>query len=68
MSRKDFYNDGVNQEIELKSHYFKWQDALAKAEQEGEEFDPRSNFTLCAYPWILDTASKAEILKVENSV
>ena len=25
-------------------------------------------FTLCAFPWILDTASKSEILHVENQV
>lgn len=61
LNPSDFYNDGVNKEIELKSHYFKWEESL-----QNEEYDKHSNFTLCHYPWILDTASKGEILKYES--
>ena len=63
---QEFYNDGVNDEIELKSHYTKWLEAHAACNEHDEEFDKRKCFTLCSYPWILNTSSKREILNWEN--
>lgn len=57
----EFYNDGVNNEIELKSHYSKWLEARTSDTEEVDKC-----FTLCSYPWILNTSSKSELLQWEN--
>jgi hypothetical protein len=55
---KEFYNDAVNKEIELKPHYFEWIKAKKRSAEKGEAFDRRRIFSLCCYPWVLDPAAK----------
>lgn len=61
----EFYNDGVNKEIELASHYEKWIRALDYCRENEIAYKKSLNFTLCNYPWLLDTSSKGEIIKYE---
>lgn len=61
----EFYNDGINKEIELKSHYEKWARALKYCRKNDIVYKKSKNFTLCNYPWLLDTSSKGEIMKYE---
>lgn len=56
----EFYNDGINKEIDLRSEY-------KRCKQEGFEQKNKNTFSLCFYPWILDAASKTDILKYESN-
>lgn len=60
-----FYNDGINREIESASHYEKWSKALEHCRQNGIEYKKNKNFSLCNYPWLLDTVAKGDIIKYE---
>eukprot|EP00343_Euplotes_focardii_P011051 CAMPEP_0205831612 /NCGR_PEP_ID=MMETSP0206-20130828/44536_1 /ASSEMBLY_ACC=CAM_ASM_000279 /TAXON_ID=36767 /ORGANISM="Euplotes focardii, Strain TN1" /LENGTH=281 /DNA_ID=CAMNT_0053136399 /DNA_START=648 /DNA_END=1490 /DNA_ORIENTATION=+ len=64
----EFYNDLINKEIELASHYEKWVRGLNYCKKKNIKYDrhsPNGSFTLCNYPWLLDTTSKGEIIKYE---
>lgn len=61
----EFYNDGVNREIDLESQYEKWVEGLNYCDQNNIDYDRNINFTLCNFPWLLDTVSKGEIMKYE---
>lgn len=61
----EFYNDGINKEIEIKSHYEKWAKALKYCRKNNLPYKKSKNFTLLNYPWLLDTSSKGEIMKYE---
>ena len=63
---KEFYNDAINKEVNLKQHYEVWVIERDKAKKHHRAFDKARTFTLCAYPWILDSANKADLLKVDN--
>lgn len=63
---KEFYNDAINKEINLADHYSQWIVDRHKARQRNEQFDRLKNFTLCSFPWLLDSANKAELLKHQN--
>ena len=63
---KDFYNDAINKEVNLKQHFELW---LTKREHKRRNLansELEQIFTLCDYPWILDSAHKADLLKIEN--
>lgn len=62
---QEFYNDGVNKEIELESHYNKWASAMEYCRENEVAYKNSKNFTLCNYHWLLDTTSKGEIIKYE---
>jgi len=61
----EFYNDGVNREIELATQYEKWVKGIDYCKANDLDYKKSINFTLCNYPWLLDTTSKGEILKYE---
>ena len=63
---KEFYNDAINKEVKLTDHYLVWRMERDKAAKENRRVDRHKVFSLCFYPWILDAATKADILKSEN--
>lgn len=46
LSYIEFYNDGVNREIELKSHFEKWVRGLEYCKKNGLIYKKSMNFTL----------------------
>jgi len=52
----EFYNDAVNQEVNLKEDYYRWKSPH------------RYDFSFCCYPFILDPASKGKILQFDAQV
>ncbi len=64
ISYKDFHNDAINKEVNLKDHYILWIQEREKCRRENRQFDRHRVFTLCNYPWILDAANKSELLKI----
>ncbi len=56
---REFCNDAINQEVNLQDHLEEWLDQRA-ALRAGETYEEK--FCLCNYPWILNTASKSDIL------
>lgn len=61
---KEFYNDAINKEVNLKDHLLTWIGEREKCRIENRPFDRHRIFTLCSYPWILDAANKAEMMKI----
>ncbi len=56
---REFCNDAINSEVNLQDHLEEWLDQRA-ALRNDESFEEK--FCLCNYPWILNTASKSDIL------
>jgi len=65
---KDFNNDAINNEVNLKQHLEAWIHLREKCRRENRPYDKNELFTLCNYPWILDAANKAEMIKIQNKV
>jgi len=65
---KEFYNDAINNEVNLQSHLKAWIDYREKCRVQRKPYDRHEIFTLCNYPWILDAANKAEMIKLHNKV
>jgi hypothetical protein len=63
---KEFYNDAINKDVRLTDHYLVWKAEREKAIKENRRVDRHKYFSLCFYPWILDAATKSDILKQEN--
>jgi hypothetical protein len=63
---KEFYNDAINKEVNMSDHFQIWKLEREKAKKTKTKVDRHRNFSLCFYPWILDAATKAEILKSDN--
>lgn len=63
---KEFYNDAINKEVNLKDHIKLWILEREKARKEGYPFDRHKIFSFCGYPWILDAANKSDVLKSES--
>jgi hypothetical protein len=63
---KEFYNDAINKEVSLRDHILLWMVEKEKAQKNGRFFDKYEKFNLCAYPWVLDAASKSEVMKHQN--
>lgn len=61
---KEFYNDAVNKEISLKDHFIMWIKEREYSRVHKTPYDRHRVFTICNYPWILDSANKAEMLKI----
>lgn len=65
---KEFYNDAINKEVNLKDHYIMWVSERDRCRQQKRPFDRLKIFTLCSFPWILDSANKADLLKLQNKI
>ena len=65
---REFYNDAINKDVNLKEHYEQWIVEREKCRKAKVVFDRLRIFTLCSFPWILDSANKAELLKISNKV
>lgn len=63
---KEFYNDAINRDIKMHDHFLVWKTEKEKAKVQNREVDKYRVFSLCFYPWILDAATKSEILKLAN--
>jgi hypothetical protein len=49
----------------LTTHIDLWLTEKDKARKAGRKFDRYAKFTICSFPWILDAASKAEMMRLE---
>ncbi|OMJ93874.1 hypothetical protein SteCoe_3065 [Stentor coeruleus] len=58
---KEFYNDAVNKEINLKTDFKIWYESRNGRFRESFE----ENFAFSFYPWVLDCNSKSQILSFE---
>lgn len=65
---KEFYNDAINKDTNLRDHFLIWIDERERCRDMRIPFDRLREFTLCSFPWILDSANKAELLKIANQV
>ena len=65
---KEFYNDAVNKEVNLRDHFIMWIKEREHARQQRLTYDRFKVFTICNYPWILDSANKSEMLKIQNKI
>ena len=63
---KEFYNDAINKDVSLKEHFKLWIDSKAKAKALGQPFNRKKIFSFCCFSWIMDAASKADLLKFES--
>lgn len=61
---REFYNDAINKEVNLNQHYETWIVERERYRVQNRPFDRLHAFTLCSFPWILDSANKAELLKI----
>lgn len=50
----EFYNDSINQTLQVRDDYPKWK--------------VREGFSFCQYPFVLNTITKSDILKIESMV
>jgi ubiquitin-protein ligase E3 A len=57
----EFYNDAVNNIVDLKEDYKRWIRAL----DDNANPDLFANFSFCQYPFILDPQSKSQILQYD---
>ncbi len=68
----DFENDAINEEIDLKEDFRTWYLSRRENTQRNRapsDFgDRKMRFSFCLYPFILDAAAKANILRYEASV
>ena len=60
---KEFYNDAVNQEINLKADFKNWFLQIMKKIPQNTE----GLFSFAFYPWILDSNSKSTFLSLEST-
>ena len=59
VSYKEFYNDAVNKEIDLRLQFINWK-------RFGAARDARQEvFSVLAHPWLLDSSTKAELLQLD---
>lgn len=65
---REFYNDAINKDVHLDSDFKRWIQERERCRALKVPFDRLRVFTLCSFPWILDSAHKAELLKIANRV
>lgn len=61
---KEFYNDAINKEVNLKDHLIVWIQEKEKCRRTNTQYDKFKHFTLCSFPWLLDSANKHEMVKI----
>jgi hypothetical protein len=59
---KEFYNDAINKEINLRDHQDFWITEREKARKAKVKFDRFKFFSICCFPWILSPANKADLM------
>lgn len=65
---REFYNDAINKDVNLDSDFKRWIQERERCRALKVPFDRLRVFTLCSFPWILDSAHKAELLKISNRI
>eukprot|EP01006_Ploeotia_vitrea_P029217 TRINITY_DN61800_c0_g1_i1.p1 TRINITY_DN61800_c0_g1~~TRINITY_DN61800_c0_g1_i1.p1 ORF type:complete len:928 (+),score=117.86 TRINITY_DN61800_c0_g1_i1:78-2861(+) len=60
---KEFYNDGVNHHVNLKNDFARW--SAARKQGADPTADYWKKFCFINYPFLLDPATKAEVLKYD---
>jgi len=61
VSYKEFYNDAVNKEMDMREQFKLWW----RSKDESEMADL---FSFVRFPWILDSASKSELLHFDSAI
>lgn len=62
---EEFYNDLVNNESNLQLHYDEWYNVQCQLEDPNQAYVDET-FSLINYPWILDAASKSDVLSLDS--
>jgi HECT-domain (ubiquitin-transferase) len=65
---KEFYNDAINKDLNLSQDFKIWMKERDRCRATKTPYDKYRVFSLCAFPWILDSAFKSEILKTANRI
>ena len=65
MDYKKFYNEAINTNVQLTKHIELWLQEREKARKQNKPYDRYETFTICSFPWILDAASKSEMMRLE---
>jgi hypothetical protein len=68
ISYKEFHNDAINKEVNLRHHIRVWADEKVRCFERKIPFDRHKDFTLCNYPWILNVEHKVDLLGYENEI
>lgn len=67
MSYTEFYNETVNEQIEIKEDFPNYKDKKGYAfDHIYRLFNSFTRFSFCDYPFLLNPAVKADVLKVES--
>ncbi len=64
VSYKEFYNDAVNKEVDLREQFVNWKQFGGLANQRHQQ----DMFSVLYYPWLLDSSTKAELLQLDTSL
>ena len=70
LTYRDFENDAINDEVDLEEDFKTWYLSRSddmRRNRSHSNFD-ESDFSFCRFPFVLDAASKANILRYEASV
>lgn len=59
---KEFYNDAVNKELNLKDDFENW----ISSRDQNLDFRSPDGFSFAFYPWIFDSNTKSTFLQLEN--
>jgi hypothetical protein len=72
LTYNDFENDAINEEVDLKDDFKAWYIArrqnIQRNRAPSDLSDQQNTFSFCLYPFVLDAAAKANILRYEAAV
>jgi hypothetical protein len=63
---KEFYNDAINKEVNLREHLLLWLQQKEKSRMQNVPYNKYKYFTICNYPFILDSANKSDMIRIHN--
>ena len=66
IEKKEFFNDAVNNNIDLEPSIRDWAKRHVKAAKDGKELVPSVSFSLVDYHWILDLKHRVSMLRYFN--
>ena len=66
IDKKEFFNDAINNNIELTPFVIDWAKRHSSATRHNKEVTPAAAFNMCDYQWILDLKHRALMLRQYN--
>lgn len=68
VEKKEFYNDAVNNNLDLDMQMAQWIKATQIQVRNSQKITHPNNFNLCSYHWIMSPHNKAEMIHQYNKV